>query len=399
MRSLSGRLRDLRGWFYRGPRFLGVEPYRRNGYQSPTATAVLWVYALLVRNVTMAGIIVLLCGALVSFYALFSLMMPIYFLAFSIFSLLVLDVIIGYVVRPKVTVTRELPERIGCGGRQLVRYAVTNGGRTPVWDLFLDGLPLPRGLEFPDGRAHIEELRPGETVHLLVPLGAKRRGRYVIPAARADSAFPFHLWRWGVLGEGARVLMVQPAFTRLRRLRLASGMRYQAGGLSLSAQVGQSMEFLGAREFRLGDNPRHIHWRSWARTGTPVVKEFREEFLCRTALVVDTSRPVPYFWEKPFRLPDPTLEAGLSLAAALAEFFSDSDYVIDLFAAGPNVYRFRGGRGRAFLAGILDVLACVEPYHGEPFAEFSEELREEIVQISSAVFVLLTWDETRRELI
>ena len=131
-----------------------------------------------------------------------------------------------------------------------------------------------------------------------------------------------------------------------------------------------------------------------------MVKEFREEYLCRTALIIDTYRPRS-LW-RDFVQPhgeDDVLEAGISISAAVTEFFSRTDYIIDLFAAGPDVYRFQGGRSLAYLENILDILACLEPHHGEPFADFSAELVEEIGQISSAVFVLLTWNETRRKLI
>jgi uncharacterized protein (DUF58 family) len=192
---------------------------------------------------------------------------------------------------------------------------------------------------------------------------------------------------------------VYPAFTPLISLDLEAGQRYHPGGVALTSHVGGSMEFLGCREFRTGDDPRHIHWRGWARTGFPVVKEFREEYLCRTALIVDTLRPERYFWDEIFAPVDPPFEAAVSLAAAVADHLAARDYIVDLFAAGPNVYRFRGGRSLGFLENILDILACLRPHPREPFAEFSEDLIREVAQISSALFVLLTWNETRRRLI
>ena len=45
-----------------------------------------------------------------------------------------------------------------------------------------------------------------------------------------------------------------------------------------------------------GDPLRKIHWRSWARRGKPVVKEYQEEYFSRIALVLDTflpRRPAP----------------------------------------------------------------------------------------------------------
>jgi uncharacterized protein (DUF58 family) len=260
-------------------------------------------------------------------------------------------------------------------------------------------LPYPRGLSLPEGRAVLATIEPGESMVAHASIQSHRRGQYRLPVMRADSAFPFQLWRWGRDGEGRRSITVYPSFTPLTGIDMPSGMRYQAGGIALSSKVGQSMEFLGCREFRSGDDFRRLHWRSWARVGYPVVREYREEYLCRTALIVDTARTAPYLWDEIRKPLDQPLEAAISLAAAVADYLADRDFVVDLFAAGPDVYRFRGGRSLGFLENILDILACVEPHYREPFAEFRDELVREVAEISSAVFILLNWNDQRRQLI
>lgn len=392
-------LKRLRKGFYDGPGFLGIKPYSYNGYKSPTLAACLWVYAFSVKHFTMAGSLVFLCTGLVTMYAMFGLVMPIHILAFSLVLLFLVDVIAGLLCRRRVTVVRRLPSHIAAGYSQAVLYEVRNDSSLPAWDIAVDSLPLPRGVHFTSGRASFEALAPGESSVGQAYIRADRRGRYTLPTVRADSAFPFHLWRWGVNGGGDRVLTVYPAFHPLRSFELDTGMRYHAGGIALSSKVGNSMEFLGTREFRDGDDPRRLHWRSWARTSYPVVKEFCEEYLCHTALIIDTYRPRPYFWDRVIRPLDKPFEAVASLTAAIADFLAEQDYIVDLFAAGPTVYRFRGGRHLGFLDNILDVLACIEPHHGEPFAEFTDELVAEIAKISSAVFVLLTWNDVRRDLL
>jgi uncharacterized protein (DUF58 family) len=59
----------------------------------------------------------------------------------------------------------------------------------------------------------------------------------------------------------------------------------------MASNIGQSEEFVSLREYRRGDPPRHIHWRSWAKAGKPIVKEFEDEFFVRHALVLDTFTP------------------------------------------------------------------------------------------------------------
>lgn len=394
--------RRLMHWFYAGPTFLAIEPYpyrRGKGYQSPTVLGILWLYAWSARHLTAPGLLLFLCTGLSLLYAMFSLLMPIHLLAFALVGVVVVDVAAGLPLAPRLRTRRNLPERMACGAEHLIHYQLENPSRLTARDVIIDPLPYPRGLLLPQGRAVLANIGPGEHCTASTVIQACRRGRYRLPAMRTDSGFPFQLWRWGCNGEGARNLTVYPAFTPLTAIDMPSGMRYQAGGIALSSKVGQSMEFLGCREFRSGDDLRRLHWRSWARVGVPVIREFREEYLCRTALIVDTARPAPYLWNDILRPVDPPLEAVVSLAAAVADHLANRDFVVDLFAAGPDVYRFRGGRSLGFLENILDILACVKPHHREPFAEFSEEIVREVAQISSAVFLLLKWDECRRNLI
>src|SRR5207237_287835 len=74
----------------------------------------------------------------------------------------------------------------------------------------------------------------------------------------------------------------------VRRFTLAGARRFQKGGVSLASRVGESEEFVSLRDYRPGDPLRLIHWKSWARRGRPVVKEFQDEFFVRYGLVLDT---------------------------------------------------------------------------------------------------------------
>jgi uncharacterized protein (DUF58 family) len=160
------------------------------------------------------------------------------------------------------------------------------------------------------------------------------------------------------------------------------------------------MEFHACRDFRTGDNAKHIHWPTTARKGELIVREFQEEYLCRIALIVDTYvppnnnlltlKPKNYF---------PDFEAALSLIAALSHYLAHGDYIVDIFAAGPSVYHFKGGRSLAQLDQILDILACIEPNRKEPISQLTTSVVEEIAGIGSAMLLLLKWDTPRRKLV
>ena len=93
------------------------------------------------------------------------------------------------------------------------------------------------------------------------------------------------------------------------------------------------------------------------------------------------------------------LEAAISLTAALTDFLTKGEYVVDVFAAGTQVYHFQAGRHLACLEAILDVLACLEQNNEHPISRLSPDVLEEVSGIGSAVIMLLGWDKERETLV
>ena len=119
----------------------------------------------------------------------------------------------------------------------------------------------------------------------LLPL---RRGilRFTgVTLARPD---PLGLFRSFVKVPAPQTVLILPKRYPLPPIALPGAMQYQEGGVALAANVGRSEEFVALRDYRRGDPLRHIHWRSWAKAGKPIVKEFEDEFFVRHALVLDT---------------------------------------------------------------------------------------------------------------
>jgi uncharacterized protein (DUF58 family) len=83
------------------------------------------------------------------------------------------------------------------------------------------------------------------------------------------------------------------------------------------------------------------------------------------------------------------------MVASVADFFSRSEHIVDLLAAGPDLYEVSAGRSLAYLENILDVLACLEPSPDPPFRTLGPVLFEKLARITTVVAVLQDWDEPR----
>jgi len=76
---------------------------------------------------------------------------------------------------------------------------------------------------------------------------------------------------------------VLPKRYKLPPLSLDGLSRNSVGGSSVAQTNGQTDEVVGLREYRPGDPPKHIHWKSWAKTGKPIVREYEDVFFPQDA--------------------------------------------------------------------------------------------------------------------
>lgn len=297
--------------------------------------------------------------------------------------------------KPQAELKVHRAERIRAGMTLAIDAEVTPSGKRASTDWYLSAHRLPAALDATEPEGYPLAVRaPGEAQRVRLGLVASKRGAYRLPAWRVETDFPFGLLRAYRVFPDERPLLVYPRFRALSRMELPVGRRYQPGGVALASHIGDSMEYKGNREYREGDNVRNIDWRATARLGMPIVREYREEFFFRVGLILDTHVPAlaPEARHDAF-------EQSVSLSAAVSDYLSRKDYLVDLFAAGPNLYHLMAGRSLAYLEQILDILACVESSPDEPFEILEPALAAHLEQLSTVICVFMDWDERRRSFV
>jgi uncharacterized protein (DUF58 family) len=159
--------------------------------------------------------------------------------------------------------------------------------------------------------------------------------------------------------------------------------------VSLASSVGDSEEFLALREYRPGDPLQHIHWKSFARTGRPIVKEFQDEFFERHALVLDTGT---------LQGENAAFEDAVAVAASFVYTIDTQECLLDLLFVGGEVRHYVAGRGQLQSEHMLEVLAGVGPSAPQGFDALARTVLEARVQLASCILVLVDWDAARRRL-
>lgn len=229
--------------------------------------------------------------------------------------------------------------------------------------------------------------QPAEVAVEFTPL---RRGIVHFAGVTLARPDPLGLFRALRIIPLPQSMLILPKRYGLPPLALPGAMKYQPGGVAMATNIGQSDEFVALRDYRRGDPLRHIHWRSWAKTGKPIVKEFEDEFFVRHALILDT------FTERPH---SEAFEEAVSVAASFASTVLTQESLLDLLFVGAQAYCFTTGRGLAHADQMLEILASVRPCHAQPFGMLEQLVLNHTNAVSGCICVLLAWDETRRRLV
>lgn len=222
-----------------------------------------------------------------------------------------------------IEVARHAPEEVVQGDDVQVELIVSSRARGVRLGLRIDDPHVaPTSL-------YVTSVLPGERVELVTARLAAKRGVHRGSPVVVRSTAPF-----GV-AEGRRKFTVAgsttvlPAIIALGHLPFVSGASDIALASRQTSRRGGGPEYLGVREYRPGDSPRHVHWPSTARTGTIMVRELEEERSRRLAVLVDTLTDVG-------DVATP-LDACCTVAASIARCAFDEGHAIrSLTAVGPR---------------------------------------------------------------
>ena len=199
--------------------------------------------------------------------------------------------------------SRALPpgERITAGNTAGVGLRLENASRFGVSEVGLsDHLPGRREFE-------VASLAGRAQTAVEVRLDFPRRGLYELGPAEVRVADPFGLLRFVRRFEERTEVVVYPKTHDLRNFPLR-GAHVEANARGAVGQRGD--EFGGLREYRRGDDRRHIYWKSVARTGELFVKEFAIHAPRRYTVALDLRR-------EGLRVQENEVEDAVSAAASV----------------------------------------------------------------------------------
>ncbi|MDD5089814.1 MAG: DUF58 domain-containing protein [Candidatus Wallbacteria bacterium] len=343
------------------------------------------------QHFTPQGLIVFIALAIATLSSFSSFIVPVHHCFFGLLFLLLAS-LAGRLLPRKLALQTTFPVTGQAGKPIDIMVSLASVGNE-LYHVGADFFRLPRGITQPRHNVVLPLVPSDGKVHLRCRILPVKRGIYSNLTLAAYSTFPFGLLRRFLAFSVWHRLIVIPAYCPLKTISLPAASRYQPGGLRFASGIGESLEYIGNREYTPGDSGRHIDFRSFARLAKPIVREYREEYFCRVALFLDTCASAKS------RESRNRFESAVSLCAAITDYLASRDYVIDFFASGSELHFFRSGRSTGSDMGLMETLAALSPEKSPSFSTIIPALCDAMRGVSFMIFVLQGWNTEHQALV
>ncbi len=213
----------------------------------------------------------------------------------------------------------------------------------------------------------------------------QQRGRFTMGPVVLTSGDPLGIFRFTRPLAETISLVVAPATIPIPGFAPPTG--YLPGGETTRRRTPYvTASVSGVRDYDPGDSFNRIHWRSTARTGRLISKEFELDPQADLWLLLDMDHEVqaetpwsppvigPLGWmsrkgEQRFELPPSTVEYGVTIAASLAQHFLQMDREVGFLSYPKRREFIQPDRGERQLTRFLEVLAVMQAEGAVPLAQ------------------------------
>ena len=186
----------------------------------------------------------------------------------------------------------------------------------------------------------------------------QRCGQYQFLGTELTTRFPFGLLRGVMFHKAGDIIIVQPAIGKLLPAWIELfGVRTSGARQKQARSLSDEGDFFGLRAYRSGDSPRWIHWRSSARRGELMVKQFQQADSKELTVLLDLF-PHSKANELQREVHEKTAELAIEFVATLVNHFAASNFGVISVAIADSEPTFATRiQSRSQSSGFLDRLA------------------------------------------
>lgn len=189
----------------------------------------------------------------------------------------------------------------------------------------------------------------------------QRCGQYQFLGTELTTRFPFGLMRGILSHKGGDNFIVQPAIGKLLpSWSEVFGPRTSGSKQRQARSLSDEGDFFGLRAYRPGDSPRWIHWRSSARRGELMVKQFQQSDSRELVVLLDLSGSNPNADARSERQ-EKAMEVAIEFVATMTNHIVSSNFGIITVAIADHKPTIACRiQSRSQSSGLLDRLAIAQ---------------------------------------
>ncbi len=255
------------------------------------------------------------------------------------------------------SVTRSLPEAVVAGERFTVELNLTNRKNVLSSQLLTVTDRVANQREVLEPSSLVARIPANEMRVARYQLELHDRGRYELGPVSIETRYPLGIVERGITIELPGEVVVFPRIGRLTPAWFRQhGHADEIVQRSDTRRGVYDDEFHRIREYRPGDNPRAIHWRSSARQGDLMIREFHQSRNQDLVILLD-------LWCPPKdTAADDRVELAISFAATISrtQMLRSRDSRVTLGAVGEKFEAWAGATGPAGLESLMKLLATVQ---------------------------------------
>lgn len=285
-------------------------------------------------------------------------------LVFSVLAgAFVMNGYISFNLLRKLRVKRQVPSMVVAGEPVNVYLEVSNNKRMAVWVLTVTD-ELNGHRESLEANVVFTRIGGHQRKISRYQLQLVQRGRYTLGPLILSTRFPLGIVERSTTFVNTEEIIVCPQLGRLAKT-LSQRINQDQLVLRNATRAGTyDDEFHRIREYRRGDNPRAIHWRTSARRNELMVREYHESRDDNLTVLLDLWQPHSAGiedWE--------CVETTVSFAATLIHDHIGSvrDSEIRIACQGAGYSEWCGQSGLGGWQSILAFLALAESGHPDSF--------------------------------
>lgn len=181
-------------------------------------------------------------------------------------------------------------------------------------------------------------------------------------------------------------IVILPKRYPLNELTIAGQSQLHGGDEKMTHGKGHSGDFTHLRDYAPGDSLRAVDWKSWARTGKPIVREYEDNFTPRFGILLD-----------PTGAAGTAFEEALSVAASFASLRTGDHFPLEKMFLANETFPLNDESQGPQHDRLMEALARLQPKSQADYPALGKTLQAQGGDLTDLLVILPTYGQAQRD--